>query len=203
MKRAGACTCLHCGAAFTPDRRNAGRQKYCAASGCKATSKRASQAKWLAAPENQDYHSGPEAVARVKAWRLAHPGYSKAPLQDVLPCQMPEATRHAEPAARPNPDLPPPISAPQQIETVPLQEPIQERMAAPTGTPLQISCNAPAPTGISAEAPLQDILTSQPLVLIGLIAHIWDSPLQDVIAPAMARLYQLGLDIQGGQHDHR
>ena len=82
MKRAGACTCLHCGAAFTPDPRNAGRQKYCPASGCKAASKRASQAKWLAAPENQDYHSGPEAVARVKAWRLAHPGYSKAPLPD-------------------------------------------------------------------------------------------------------------------------
>ena len=182
MNRAGACTCLHCGAAFTPDPRNARRQKYCPASGCKAASKRASQAKWLAAPENQDYHRGPEAVARVQAWRLTHPGYSKAPLEDTLP---------------------PAISAPQQIETALLPEPLQERMAAPTGTPIQISCNAPAPAEISAKAPLQDIWTSQPLVLIGLIAHIWDSPLQDVIAPAMARLYQLGLDIQGGQHDHR
>lgn len=203
MKRAGACTCLHCGAAFTPDPRNVGRQKYCAARDCKAASKRASQAKWLAAPENQDYHSGPEAVARVKAWRQAHPGYSKAPLQDVLPGQMSEATRLAEPAARPNAAPSPAISAPQQIETAPLQEPLQERIPEAVGTPIQISCNAPAPAEISTETPLQDILTSQPLVLIGLIAHIWDSPLQDVIAPAMARLYQLGLDIQGGQHDHR
>jgi len=201
MKRAGACTCLHCGAAFTPDPRNAGRQKYCPASGCKAASKRASQAKWLAAPENQDYHRGPEAVARVKAWRLAHPGYSKAPLPD--PDQMSETTRHAEPAARPNPAPPAVISAPQQIETAPLPEPLQERMAAPAGAPVQVSCNAAAPAEISAKAPLQDIWASQPLVLIGLIAHIWDSPLQDVIAPAMARLYQLGLDIQGGQHEHR
>jgi hypothetical protein len=115
----------------------------------------------------------------VQAWRLTHPGYSKAPLQDTPP---------------------PAISAPQQIEVTSLQEPLQERMAAPAGTAIQISCNAPAPAEISAEAPLQDIWTSQPLVLIGLIAHIWDSPLQDVIAPAMARLYQLGLDIQGGQH---
>jgi hypothetical protein len=201
MKRAGACTCLHCGAAFTPDPRNAGRQKYCPASSCKAASKRASQAKWLAAPENQDYHSGPEAVARVKAWRLAHPGYSKAPLPD--PDQLSEIAQHSESAARPNPAPPPVISAPQQIESTLLQEPLQDLIPTPAGAPIQVSCNAPAHAEISAEAPLQDILTSQPLVLIGLIAHIWDSPLQDVIAPAMARLYQLGLDIQGGQHEHR
>jgi hypothetical protein len=39
--------------------------------------------------------------------------------------------------------------------------------------------------------------------MIGLIAHLWGSPLQDVIAPTVARLYQLGFDIQGGHHDHR
>jgi hypothetical protein len=201
MKRAGACTCLHCGAAFTPDPRNAGRQKYCPARDCKAASKRASQAKWLAAPENQAYHSGPEAVARVKAWRLDHPGYSKAPLPD--PDQISEIAQHSEPAARPNPAPPPVISAPQRIESALLQEPLQVLMPAPARAPVQVSCNAAAPAEISAKAPLQDIWTSQPLVLIGLIAHIWDSPLQDVIAPAMARLYQLGLDIQGGQHDPR
>jgi hypothetical protein len=164
--------------------------------------------KWLAAPENQDYHSGPEAVARVKDWRLANPGYSrrrttpKSPLPDALPAQMPAIAQHSEPAERPDP-APPPISAPQQIEITPLQAPLPARMAAPAEAPVQISCNAAAPAEISAQTPLQDIWTSQPLVLIGLIAHIWDSPLQDVIAPAMARLYQLGLDIQGGQHEHR
>lgn len=209
MKRSEACTCLHCKADFTPDPRNAGRQNYCPASDCKAASKRASQAKWLAGPENQDYHRGAEAVARVKAWRQANPGYSrrrstpKSPFPDVLPDQMTAVAQHSEPAERPDPTPPPAISAPQQIEISPLPEPLQDLIPAPAWTPIQISCNAPAPAEISAQTALQDIWTSQPLVLIGLIAHIWDSPLQDVIAPAIARLYQLGLDIQGGQHDHR
>ena len=42
---------------------------------CRAASKAASQARWLAAPENQDYFRGPANVARVKAWRSHHPGY--------------------------------------------------------------------------------------------------------------------------------
>ena len=179
MKRAGTSTCLHCGAAFTPDPRNAGRQKYCAAAACKAVSKRASQAKWQAAPANQDYHRGPEAVARVQAWRLAHPSYSRRPGKQVA--------------------APAPLSETFASDVAPLLDASASLMPAPA----QISCNAPAPAEISAGTALQDIWTSQPLVLIGLIAHIWDSPLQDVIAPAMARLYQLGLDIQGGQHEHR
>jgi len=179
MKRAGTCTCLHCGAAFTPDPRNAGRQKYCAAAVCKAVSKRASQAKWQAAPENRSYHCGPEAVARVQAWRLGHPGYSQRPGKQVsAQAPLPETS---EPDVSPSPGA----------------------KAASPGVPIQISCNAPAPAEISAAPPLQDIWIAQPLVLIGLIAHIWDSPLQEVIAPAMARLYQLGLDIQGGHHDSR
>lgn len=179
MKRAGTCTCRHCGAAFTPDPRNAGRQKYCAAAACKVASKRASQAKWQAAPANQDYHRGPEAIARVQAWRLAHPGYSRRPGKQVAaPAPLPE-TNAADVA------------------------PLPDVLAALASLPVQISCNAPAPADISATTALQDLWNSQPIVLIGLIAHIWDSPLQDVIAPAMARLYQLGLDIQGGHHDHR
>jgi hypothetical protein len=209
MKRSGTCTCLHCGAAFTPDPRNARRQKYCPAPDCKAASKYASQAKWLAAPANQDYHRSAEAVARVKAWRQANPGYSrrrstpKSPLPDVLPDQMPAIAQHSEPAERPDPAPPLAIPTPQQIETAPLQEPLQERIPTPVEVPVQISCNASVPAEISAQTPLQDIWTAQPYVLIGLIAHLWDSPLQDVIAPAVVRLYQLGFDIRGGQHDHR
>jgi hypothetical protein len=51
--------------AFAPDRRNARRQRHCGAAACRAASKRASQARWLA--KNPDYHRGPEAVARVHA----------------------------------------------------------------------------------------------------------------------------------------
>ncbi len=86
--------CLHCGLGYTPDRRNGRHQKYCGAAPCKAASKKASQDKWLAKPENSDYHRGPVAVARAQAWRTTHPGYSRhqpevaptpEPLQETLP----------------------------------------------------------------------------------------------------------------------
>jgi hypothetical protein len=77
MGRAEKYRCLNCGEAFTPEPRNARHQRYCGLAPCKAAGKRASQAKWLAKPENRDYHRGPEAVARVQAWRVAHPGYSR------------------------------------------------------------------------------------------------------------------------------
>jgi hypothetical protein len=67
--------CLCCHKLFRPDRRNRHHQRYCAAASCRAASKAASQARWLAAPENQDYFGGPVNVARVKAWRSRHPGY--------------------------------------------------------------------------------------------------------------------------------
>ena len=69
--------CLNCGDIFTPEPRNARHQRYRGLAPCKAASKRASQAKWLAKPENRGYHRGPEAVARVQAWRAVHPGYSR------------------------------------------------------------------------------------------------------------------------------
>ena len=65
MGQAEKRVCLNCGETFTPDARNARHQRYCALAPCKAASKRACQENWLAKPENQDYHRGPEAVARV------------------------------------------------------------------------------------------------------------------------------------------
>ena len=70
-------TCASCGESFTPDPRNARHQRYCGQPACRAASKRASQAKWLAKPENRNYHRGAAALARVQAWRQAHPGYSR------------------------------------------------------------------------------------------------------------------------------
>jgi hypothetical protein len=67
------CTC--CRKLFSPDPRNRRHQHYCPASACRAASKAASQARWRAKPENQDYFRGPVNVARVKAWRSRHPGY--------------------------------------------------------------------------------------------------------------------------------
>jgi hypothetical protein len=45
---------------------------------------------------------------------------------------------------------------------------------------------------------LQDFFTSQPAVLIGLISHLTDSPLQDDIAKTIRRLQRLGNDILNG-----
>jgi len=149
MGRAEKRACLNCGEGFTPEPRNARHQRYCALAPCKAASKRASQAKWLAKAENRDYHRGPQAVARVQAWRAAHPGYSRR-----------------QPAAVP-PELTPQASSPR---TVPESE--QEDLLAAESVAQQISCNAP-------RAPLQDLLNAQPIVLVGLIAHIWGSALQD------------------------
>ena len=60
--------CKCCLKLFRPDPRNRRHQYYCSAPDCRAASKAASQARWLAKPENQSY------VARVRAWRRAIPG---------------------------------------------------------------------------------------------------------------------------------
>jgi hypothetical protein len=50
-------------------------------------------------------------------------------------------------------------------------------------------------TGIFACSPLQDLSTAQPAVLIGLIAHLVGTPLQDDIVRTTDRLLRLGQDI--------
>jgi hypothetical protein len=96
MAKAGQRKCMSCGEFFLPDHRSRKRQRYCCAAACRRASKAASQAAWLARPPNCDYFSGPVHVARVQAWRAAHPGYSRsrvrpAPaLQELLPLQVPD-----------------------------------------------------------------------------------------------------------------
>jgi len=87
MARAGQRKCLNCGRYFDPDRRVGERQRYCGASTCRSASKAASAKRWLSKPQNRDYFRGPVHVARVQAWRAAHPGYAqqgawRRPLQD-------------------------------------------------------------------------------------------------------------------------
>ena len=67
--------CKCCLKLFRPDPRNRRHQRYCSATGCRAASKSASQARWLSTPENQGYFRGAVNVARVQAWRSRHPGY--------------------------------------------------------------------------------------------------------------------------------
>lgn len=71
----GQCKCLKCGEFYQPDARNRGRQKYCTKPECRSASKRESQRRWSAKPQNRDYFKGRANVERVQAWRAEHPGY--------------------------------------------------------------------------------------------------------------------------------
>ena len=73
MAKAGQRKCLNCDDLFDPDVRNRIRQHYCSKPDCRHASKLASQAAWLAQPQNVDYFCGPVHVQRMQAWRLAHP----------------------------------------------------------------------------------------------------------------------------------
>jgi hypothetical protein len=69
MARGRRRKCKCCRRLFVPDPRNLRHQCYCSQPPYRAASKAASQARWLARPQNQDYFRGPDHVARVKDWR--------------------------------------------------------------------------------------------------------------------------------------
>ena len=162
------CKCANCHQPFRPDPRNAWHQRYCDAGACRAASKAASQRRWLDKPENRDYFRGPEHVERVRAWRQAHPGYGR---------RSKASTAAPDPAAA--------AAAPLQ-EVVPAQVPEAQGPSGPE-----------AAAEMSAASALQDLLRQQPIVLIGLLAHLSASTLQDDIALAGQRLLQLGHDVLG------
>ena len=107
MAKAGQRKCLSCGKFFIPDHRKGERQLYCCATNYRRASKAASQATWLARPPNNDCFSDPVHVARVQAWRAAHPGYSrgKVPpsraLQELLLPQVPDSIEECANRAEP------------------------------------------------------------------------------------------------------
>src|ERR1700674_5107833 len=150
MGRGDRRKCKCCLKLFRPDPRNRHHQRYCSVPACRAASKAASQARWLAAPEKQGYFCGPVNVARVQAWRARPPRYWRQ-------------GRRGDPAL-------------QDVST-----------AQPIGSAVE--------TANAARSPLQEVLTAQPAVLIGLIAHIVGTPLQDDIVRTTDRLLRLGQDI--------
>ena len=124
MAQSGQRKCLCCGRLFYPDRRNRERQRYCADTKCRRASKAASQAAWLAEPQNCGYFRDPVHVARVQAWRAANPGYGRgrsrrpAALQDPLVAQVPEAIEES--------------SIRTEIATAPGAPALQDLLAAPS-----------------------------------------------------------------------
>jgi hypothetical protein len=80
------------------------------------------------------------------------------------------------------------------------QHPGYWRKAPGTGSPLQDALSeqvieSTSKKDVFATSPLQDVLSAQPAVLIGLIAHITGTPLQDEITVAADRLLRLGNEI--------
>ena len=150
MARGHRRKCKCCRRLFVPDPRNRRHQGFCSQPPCRAASKAASQARWLAKPENQDYFRGPVHLARGQAWRARHPGYWRKPSR-----------------------------APTTLKDVSMTQPV----------------GSIAKTGIFVRSPLQDLLTAQPAVLIGLIAHLVGTPLQEDIVRTTDRLLRLGQDI--------
>ncbi len=153
MAQCGQRKCLCCGKFFDVDHRNRNRQRYCSSSVCRRASKTASQAAWLSQPKNATYFSDPIHVARVQAWRAAHPGYSRAKpgvtkaLQDPLVVQVVDS-----------------------IEETPIRA---EMPAPPVVSALQDLLNAPSPVlaGLIAhlfEVTLQDDIASTTRRLIQL-----------------------------------
>src|SRR5215831_12268559 len=69
--------CKCCQRLFRPDPRSRRHQRYCSEPPCRAASKAASQARWLAKPENQGYFRDPWHVIRVRAFFQARAAQRK------------------------------------------------------------------------------------------------------------------------------
>lgn len=163
MARAELPKCLSCKKLFRADPRNARHQKYCCDPSCRKASKAASRCAWLAKPENQDYFRGPENVARVQAWRTAHPQYWRRP----------PGQRAQEPIA------------------------LQDLCHA---QPIETTSDSKSLLPPALKDTLQDLLATQPAVLVGFIAQFTGSALQDDIVKSTRRLIELGQDILAGRH---
>ena len=97
MAQSGQRKCLCCGLFFDPDHRNRERQRYCSAGACGARARPPVRPLGWPNPHNVGYFRDPVHVARVQAWRAAHPGYGRGKhrtppaLQDPLIAQVPDS----------------------------------------------------------------------------------------------------------------
>jgi hypothetical protein len=180
---------------YLPDRRNAHHQKYCSKPECRGASRAASRRRWLAKPANRDYHRGGAHVARVRAWREAHPGYWRrkgVALQDVCPPQdaAPERVAHGY---DPAPEV---LGAPPRgtgADPGPSAQAVAGELLAAAPAPSVAPAGAP---GAAGEPALQDVFPWQHPLFVGLVAVLTDA-LQEDIVPVMARLHTRGQAILG------
>jgi hypothetical protein len=150
MARGRRRKCKCCRRLFRPDPSNRRHQRYCSAPRCRRASKAASQARWLALPDNRDYFRDAWHGARVRAWRSHNPGYWRKVQRRATALQDVQTAQPIDPAGK---------------------------------------------TDNFVRLPLQDLVMAQEAVLIGLIAHLVGTPLQDDLVRTTDRLLRLGQDI--------
>jgi len=78
MKKQRRRKCKQCHRLYDPDPRNRYHQYTCSRTGCQKLRHRDNQRRWASRACNADYFRGPGNVERVRAWRKANPGYSRA-----------------------------------------------------------------------------------------------------------------------------
>jgi hypothetical protein len=186
MKLRHPCKCVTCGEIFEPDPRCVGRQKTCHKPTCKAALRAARNRRWVA--KNSDYHRGPEQVARVTAWKQAKAGHhwkAKPSLQDALTAQHADYTGGS--------------SRPPSTQTAELIAKVQDALPLQPADFIGPHGKAAANSGTATNT-LQDALSVQDIVLIGLIAHMSDSTVQDAVLNIRQGLLQLGLNVLGGKY---
>jgi len=168
--------CANCHVFFVPNRRNAWHQKYCTKPQCRKASQAASWKEWFAKEENRDHFRGPVNVLRVQEWRKKHPGYwqrKTSKEKDALPNLLIE------------------IQSVNQLVAGHTTESPENHLIDNTYENQQVELNSEV-TGNDA---LQNFITPQHAVLIGLIAHLTGSALQNVVVPTIRRMEELGRDI--------
>ncbi len=193
--------CTHCGTGFTPKPHNYAKQTHCGKPECRKASKRASQRKWLAKPENRSIFRGPENVRRVQDWPKKHPDYwrrgsksenqtESSALQDnsqseVVDKELDRGTKAAE--------FSPGSSIPGQRSQASSQSQaaaMQQYSSTGAGTGTVSGKREPGGT-------LQDNWLSQPTVLLGLIVHLNGGALQENLVDVVRGFDGLGREYLG------
>ncbi len=86
--------CRYCRKLFSPHPAIGNRQICCASDACKRAKKAADNRRF--ARRNPDYHRGPVAVKRVRAWRRENSGYWKRPRRRSSDASLSQAPLQAE-----------------------------------------------------------------------------------------------------------
>jgi hypothetical protein len=171
MRLLNKAKCLYCEAMYCPDHRCRKRQRCCFKPECRKASKAESQRLWLSKCENKNYFRGLENTQRVQRWREDHPDYwrrtnhkVKTALQDS--CKSQSVGNQPIAHTRPISTLQDPCGA-QSIDN--------ERLAS-----------------ASRPVALQEICQLQPAMLVGLIAALTGTIVEEEIAQSAYRFWRGG-----------